>query len=217
MPLSRLAVAMLAFAIFYAPLLADEPKPAAEKQDDWMPLFDGKSLDGWKKTSYGGEGEVKVEKGELVLEMGQSLTGVTYVNGNKLPKDNYEISLQAMKRVGDDFFCGLTFPVRDSHASYIVGGWGGTVVGVSSIDGLDASENETTRYRKFDHNKWYTIRVRVAGGKIECWANDEQTVEVELKDRKISTRSEVDPNRPLGISTYQVEAAFKDVKMRKLK
>ena len=26
----------------------------------------------------------------------------------------------------------------------IVGGWGGTVVGLSSIDGMDASENETT-------------------------------------------------------------------------
>ncbi|MDX1946595.1 MAG: DUF1080 domain-containing protein [Pirellulaceae bacterium] len=211
---SLLAALALTLAL---PLAADEPKPAADKKDDWMPLFDGKSLEGWKKTSYGGEGEVKVEKGELVLEAGATLTGVTYTKGDSLPKDNYEISLQAMKLQGDDFFCGLTFPVRDTHASYIVGGWGGTVVGVSSINGFDASENETTVYRKFEPNKWYSVRVRVAGGKIECWANDEQTADVEIKDRKISTRSEVDPNRPLGISTYQVKAAIKDVKIRKLK
>lgn len=199
-----------------ATIQAEDPQ-AADKKPDPISLFDGKSLAGWKITSFAGEGEVKVEKGQLLIEMGQSLTGVTYQQGDKLPKDNYEITLQAMKLKGDDFFCGLTFPVRDSHASFIVGGWAGTVVGLSSIDGLDASENETTKYQKFEHNKWYTIRVRVAGDKIECWVDKEQFVDVELKDRKISTRAESDPSRPLGISTYQVTAAFKDVQLKKLK
>jgi hypothetical protein len=213
----RLLSHSLALAyLFILPTLAAAEPATAEKKDDSTPLFDGKSLTGWKKTSFAGEGEVKVEKGQLVIEMGQSLTGVTLEKGDKLPKDNYEISLQAMKLKGDDFFCGLTFPIRDGYASFIVGGWAGTVVGLSCIDGLDASENETTKYRKFDHNKWYKIRVRVAGDKVECFIDDEQMLEVELKDRKFETRSESDPSRPLGIATYQVTAAIKDVKLRKL-
>src|SRR5262245_17585755 len=91
-------------------------------------LFNGKNLDGWKVTDFGGEGEVRVEDGQIIMRMGQPLTGVTLADGSKLPTDNFEVTLQAMKRKGDDFFCALTFPVRDSHASFVIGGWAGTVV-----------------------------------------------------------------------------------------
>lgn len=213
--------AALAFALSFtlaASLTADEPKPpAAAEKAEVVSLFDGKSLEGWKVTDFAGAGEVKVEKGQIVMNMGDTLTGITWKDAAKLPKDNYEVTLQAMKLKGDDFFCGLTFPVGDSHASLILGGWGGTLVGLSSIDGLDASENETTIYRKFDHNKWYTVRVRVAGGKIQAWVDKEQVIDVDLKDKRISTRIEVDASRPLGIATYQVGGAYKDIQLKRFK
>ena len=142
---------LLAIATLLIPATALAQQPAAK--DQAQALFDGKSLEGWKITEFGGEGEVKVEEGQIVMKMGQPLTGITWKAGDQLPKDNYEITLSAMKRKGDDFFCCLTFPVGDSHASFVVGGWAGTVVGLSNIDGLDASENETTKYEKFDANK----------------------------------------------------------------
>jgi len=191
-------------------------RAVAQDAAGWQSLFDGKTLDGWKITDFGGEGEVKVVDGQIVMRMGQPLTGITWKDGNNLPKDNYEISLQAMKRKGEDFFCGLTFPVRDSHASFIIGGWAGTVVGLSSIDGQDASENETTQYERLDQSKWYTVRVRVADGKIECWLNEKQMVDVELAGKRINTRIEVDPNKPLGICCYNVESGLKDIKLRRL-
>jgi hypothetical protein len=193
-------------------LVAEEPKAAGA----FTPLFDGKTLAGWKATDFGGEGEVTVEEGQIILRMGQPLTGITWKDAATIPTDEFEISLSAMKRKGDDFFCALTFPVRDSHASFVVGGWAGTVVGLSSINGSDASENETTQYEKFDSNKWYNIRVRVAGGKIECWIDDKQMVDVELEGKRISTRIEVDANRPLGICNYTVESALKDIKLKRL-
>ncbi len=217
---ARYALVVLAashLALLAPPALADEPaKPAADK-GEVIKLFDGKSLDGWKQSNFAGGGEVTVENGQLIINRGESLSGVTWKDAGKLPKDNFEISLAAMKLKGDDFFCGLTFPVGDAHASFICGGWAGTVVGLSSINNQDASENETTSYKKFEPNKWYKIRVRVAGGKIECWIDDEQMVDVELKDKRISTRIESDPSRPLGISTYQVTSAIKDVELKRLK
>jgi multidrug efflux pump subunit AcrA (membrane-fusion protein) len=189
----------------------------AVRDDKTLLLFDGKSLEGWTETNFAGAGEIKVEKGQIVMQLGDSLTGITWKDAARLPTDNYEISLLAMKLKGDDFFCGLTFPVRDSHASLILGGWGGTLVGLSSIDGLDASENETTIYRKFDANKWYKVRLRVAENKIQAWVDDEQVIDVDMTDKRFSTRIEVDASRPLGIATYQVSAAFKDVTLKRLK
>jgi hypothetical protein len=204
--------------------LADEPQPDAaapkkeEKKLNWKPLFDGKTLGNFKRTSFGGEGEVKIEKGQLILEMGEPLTGVHWdkEKAKELPTDHFEISLEAMKVKGDDFFCGLTFPVHDSHCSFIVGGWAGGIVGISSINGFDASENETTQYRTFKHNEWYKIRVRVSGNKLQAWINDEPMVDVDLKGKKIDTRFEVDVSKPLGLCTYRTTAAIRDFKVRTL-
>jgi hypothetical protein len=190
---------------------------ARAQEPQWQALFDGKTLNGWKVTDFGGEGEVNVQNGAIVMKMGQPLTGITWTRGEGLPKDNYEVTLQAMKRKGDDFFCCLTFPVRDSHASFVVGGWAGTVVGLSNIDGLDASENETTQYERLDQNKWYTVRVRVADGKINCWLNEKEMVDVELEGKRINTRIEVDASRPLGVCCYNTEAGLKDFRLRRLK
>jgi 3-keto-disaccharide hydrolase len=220
----RIVVATLSILLFARlAAFADEPKPASEpkkeeKKLNWKPLFDGKNLGHFKKTEFGGDGEVKIEKGQLILEMGQPLTGVTWdkEKAKELPTDNYEITLEAMKVKGDDFFCGLTFPCRDSHCSFICGGWAGGIVGISSINGQDASENETTKYRTFKHNQWYKIRVRVSGGKLRAWIDDEQYVDVELDGKKIDTRFEVDINKPLGLSCYQTTAAIRNFKIRTL-
>src|SRR5689334_21201211 len=90
------------------PPAAEELKPGAV-----LKLFDGKSLAGWKSTEFGGQGEVYVDDGKLILEMGSNMTGVTWDNAKRLPTMDYEVSLEAMRIDGDDFFCGLTFQVRD--------------------------------------------------------------------------------------------------------
>ncbi len=186
------------------------PAPGA-----WRPLFDGKSLEGWKKTEFGGEGEVRIEDGKLILDFGASMTGVTYQK--PFPKSNYEIRLEAMRVEGNDFFCGLTFPVAESHCSFIVGGWGGTVVGLSSIDGRDASENSTGQYREFKNGQWYKLRVRVTDDKIQCWIDDEQVIDQALEGVEISTRVEVNLNKPLGFATYDTRGALRNIAYRELK
>jgi hypothetical protein len=130
---------------------------------------------------------------------------------------NYELSLEAQRVSGSDFFCGLTFPVGDAPCSFICGGWGGGVVGLSSLDGNDASENETTKYQEFESKRWYKIRVRVTQGKIQAWIDDKQMVDVDTADKKISIRLEVEPSRPLGIATYNTAAALRDIKVREVK
>ena len=135
----------------------------------WITLFNGKDLTGWKETDYAGRGNVKVKNGELHIENGLVITGVTFTNKTILPKTNYELEYEAKKINGADFFGLLTFPVGDSHASLVTGGWGGAVTGISSINSMDASENDTTVYLKFNKNQWYKFRLRVTPDNLSVW------------------------------------------------
>jgi hypothetical protein len=193
----------------------EKPVPPFELSSEWRTMFDGKSLHGWHITDFAGAGEVTVEEGKIILGMGAALTGIDWTNA--VPKWDYEIALEAMKVDGSDFFCGLTLPAGDSFFSFIVGGWGGGVVGISSVDGADASLNETTKYMKFDRGKWYRIRVRVTRGRIETWIDDDQLVDLELKGKKISLRAgEIELSTPLGVASWQTTAALRDIRIRSL-
>jgi hypothetical protein len=176
-------------------------------------LFNGKDLTGWEITDFGTQGDVEVESSELVLGMGDGATGITWNSDLKIPKMNYEITLQAQRLSGNDFFCGLTFPVNEDHLTLIVGGWGGFVVGLSCLDGLDASENETGTMKQFANNRWYTIRVRVADDIIQAWINDAIVVDVAITNRALSLRPEVLLSRPLGIATWHTKASLKNIKL----
>ncbi len=179
-----------------------------------LQLFDGKSLLGWKQTKFGGEGDVEVDAGKLVLRAGNPMTGVTWTG--EYPRMDYELSLEAMRVDGSDFFCGLTFPVGENACTFVVGGWGGGVIGLSSLDGMDASENETTRYQEFENGRWHKIRVRVTEKKIEAWLDDKLVADVETEGRRISIRPEVELSRPLGISSYATTAALRKIVVRPL-
>lgn len=202
---------------------AKPPPPKTAAPDAWKDLFDGKTLAGWKPSSFATQREVSVEKsfqgggGAIVMELGEELSGITWTNAADLPVVNYEIALEAMKLDGDDFFCGLTFPVGKSSCSFIAGGWGGTIVGLSSVDGMDASENETSTSRAFDRNRWYRLRVRVTPEKIEAWIDDEQVVDLPTKDRKITIRyGAIENSLPLGIAAYQTRTAVRAIRLRRL-
>jgi hypothetical protein len=191
-----------------------ESKIAAPMQAD---LFNGRDLTGWKRSDFGGGSEPDVADGRLLVAMGAGLSGLTWTNTATLPMVNYEIALEAMKLDGSDFFCGLTFPVGTSHATLVVGGWGGGVVGLSSIDGLDASENETTKNLYLEPKRWFRISVRVTADRIVATLDDKVIADVETKGRKISLRhGEIDLSKPLGLATYQTSAAFRNITLKRL-
>jgi hypothetical protein len=191
------------------PLLADDAKP---KEAAWRELFDGKSLAGWKQSGYGGE-EATVEDGKIVIPLAERLAGITYT-GDDLPKTNYEVELEARRVDGNDFFVGLTFPVGDSHASLIVGGWGGSVCGISSLDGEDANNNETRKTLRFKKGQWYKVRLRVEPNRIRAWLDGEPLLDVDTTARKVDVRPEIAPSKPFGLATFSTSAEVKCVRLR---
>ncbi|MDC1003991.1 DUF1080 domain-containing protein [Opitutales bacterium] len=180
-------------------------------------LFDGSSLEDWEPTDFAGKGEVMIDaNGSLVLEMGAELSGVHW-KGEPLPVVNYEIHFKAKRTMGSDFFCGLTFPFKQSHATLILGGWGGSLIGISSIDDFDASENETGDAYIFEDNQWYDIRLRATDSEISVWINDEQVIDCEVEGRKVAMRyGEIEMSVPLGICTYATTGVIREVFLKEI-
>lgn len=180
----------------------------------WQPLFDGASLDGLTLTNYGGEGEITVVDGELRLAPGNPLTGFHLEDWR--PTSGYEIEVTAARLDGQDFFCGLTFPVGTDHLTLVLGGWGGTISGISNLDGVDASSNDTRRVRHFQTGRYYQVRIRLVDRQLQVTIDGKPFLAVALSDRQLSLRAEMDPCRPLGFACFQTEAAVQSLRWRPL-
>lgn len=208
-------------ALFLIGLTACVDNPKSKNRDvkprsadpGWVQLFDGETLDGWVVANFVLPGTVEVVDGAIQLEMGDGCTGVTW--GDDFPKMEYEVKLEAKKLSGNDFFCGITFPVGDSFCSLIVGGWGGPVVGLSNIDGYDASENETSSLKKFEPDSWYTIHLKVSSDKIEAWIDGEQVINLDTRGKQLSIRSDVAPSKPFGICSWRTSSTLRNIRLKK--
>ncbi|MBN2291496.1 MAG: DUF1080 domain-containing protein [Pirellulales bacterium] len=198
-----------------------EKKQLSEKQSDKnkkvQSLFDGKTLGKWeivKKYDFQAHGPIKVRDGAIVIDAGSPASGIRWTG--KMPRIDYEITLDAKRTTGSDFFCGMTFPIKKTYCTLIIGGWGGTIIGLSNINGSAASENEACTVGEFESNRWYKIRLRVTSAKIEVWIDKEKVIDQPTADRKFTIWWEQEPMRPLGIATWLTGSALKNIELKKL-
>jgi len=178
-------------------------------------LFNGKDLTGWEITNFGPQGPVYVSGGSIVLGMGEGCTGITWKK--EFPEQNYRVTLEAKRVSGNDFFCGMTFPVGKEPCSLIIGGWGGTTVGLSSINTMDASENQTTNYMEFEKEKWYRISLLVHADTIRAMIDDQVVVNfVKSKYDELSIRPEVELSKPFGIASWYTTAELRNIRLERI-
>ncbi len=173
---------------------------AGQPSSEWISLFDGRTLAGWKEAPYTRRGPVQVRDGMLVLGKGRT-TGIALTR--EFPKRGYELRFEAARLAGKDFFAGVTFPVHDTFCFWVNGGWDGTVVGLSNLDGNDASENDTSVMRDFVQGRWYAFRLAVTASRIQAWIDDALVIDVDYSQRKVELQfDETDLGKPLGFSAY---------------
>jgi hypothetical protein len=193
--------------------------PTAEGKnaaDRWVSL---ETLAPGKWAAIEGAAELGWDEMERVLGIGvgTDLNGVRWAG--PMPVLPYLLELEARRVSGSDFFCGLTFPVRGGKesVSLIVGGWGGSLVGISSIDGMDASENSTGSQHEFDDGRWYRIRVSVENERIQAWIDDKQVVDAHTEGQKLSLRpGPIEDCAPLGLATWLTSAELRGIRWRRM-
>lgn len=211
----------VAFTAFFRTTQAgDEPAaklPPEKKQPQVINMLEGKNAKLWRvidKFDFEDHGKVEIKDNQVILNRGEPATGIAWQG--ELPRINYELTLEARRIEGSDFFCGITFPIEKAYASLILGGWGGGVTGLSNVDGLSAVENETTNYIEFKQNQWYKVRLRVTPKKVEAWVGDEQIVDLAVADKKFAIWWEQEPARPLGIVTWNTKGGLRKISLKRL-
>lgn len=222
-----------------APAPAGNKTPAVHIVSDWSH---------WKKQDTGPAAKVEVKPdvpetnapkdvkrpelpaeakkaGVLVLGAGEPFSAVKYEGKDDiLPRDGYEISWDAMRIDGGDFFTALTFPVgkpgadkKEKCVSLVVGGWGGWVVGISSINHQFASENESTRSYEFQNGRWYRFTLQVTPEVIRVLIDGKEQFKIDVRDKQLTMHpSEIQTCVPLGFSSYQTTGAIRNLQIRKL-
>jgi len=194
--------------LVFASVLHGQNKPG-----DWHSMFDGKTLGKWRDTAFSGHGKARIENQAIVLAAGAPMTGVTWTG--EFPKSDYEVRFEAARIDGNDFFASLTFPVGDSFCTWVTGGWGGDIVGLSSIDGWDASDNETRSYVDFEKGRWYRFRLKVTTERITGWIDDRQIVDVIIAGRKVGLRyGEIKLSVPFGFASYGTVGGVRKIEYR---
>jgi hypothetical protein len=178
-------------------------------------LLSKNSLEGWAPTDFFKPGKVDIQDGILKMSRGKPMTGVTSLKKD-MPVSDFEIVFEARRIDGDDFFAALTFPVHSGFLTFVNGGWSGNITGLSSIDGSDASENETSCLYKFENEIWYQFRVRVEDQQIQCFINDKKVVDFDGTGRSLKTRVESRPSQPLGFACYDCESEIRNVLLKTL-
>jgi hypothetical protein len=183
-------------------------------------LFNGKDLSGWKAADIWGNGKVEaLSNGVVSCGIGKPLTGLAYTN--TFPTMSYEVKMEALRKEGSDFFVAMTIPVESNACTIVIGGWGGNLCGISSINIMDASENQYSEGVVFKNDVWYTLRVRVTPGLLEVFLNDTlYTAKVPFESSSVFTLragSDIDKTKPFGLATYETKALWRNLTVKNLK
>lgn len=188
----------------------EEPVPvtAVEPAPSWIMLM-GK----WVGTEGG---EVTEEDDVLRLGFGEMLTAAKWTG--EVPVAPFELEYDARRVNGTDFFGAVTFPAgKDEDVTFVLGGWGGGLIGISSIDDLDASENETGQAIGFETGRWYRVRIVREMAKIIVSIDDEKVIDVSTEGRKLSLRpGPISACLPFGFGTWQTTGEIRGARWRRM-
>jgi hypothetical protein len=189
---------------------------AAEKEDGWVSLFDGKSMKGWKANEN--KETWKFEKGNLVCEGPRS--HLFYVGSDK-PFVNFEFKAEVMTTPGSN--AGIYF-----HTRYQKDGWPkygyeaqvnithgdpkktGSLYGVVNVSNPPAKDNE-----------WWTQHIIVKGKHIQIKINDKTVVDYTEPENKKATSDQFE--RRLASGTFALQGHdpkskvyFRNIRVKRL-
>lgn len=175
---SHMKRSLTLFALFLSSLGGNE----AQAEGDWIELFDGKTLQGWKPNADAGA--YRVEGGVLRLHAThpRNRGHLFYVGDDDMLDLFRNFELEVVTRGEPDSNSGIFFHTDWETRDQVLHLANGYEVQLNSTlrekrktgslyDVVDISE------LKVDHSEWFTVRIRVEEKRIQVWLNDEQVVD----------------------------------------
>lgn len=181
MHLRRFAIALLSSLLVAAPSFAD----------DWVPLFDGKSLEGW--TQRNGTATYRVEEGTVVGKTNEGSPNSFLCTDQEY--GDFELEFEV--KVAEQLNSGVQIrsqtrggpkgrvngPQVEIEASGKNGAEAGYVYGEATGRGWLTPEDRLKPHKHFKDGQWNKFRVVAKGPRIQTWIND-QSIE-DLTDEEI--------------------------------
>jgi len=208
-------------------LLLAAPAAASAFGDDsatWIPLFDGKSLNGWKANEH--TGSFKVANGQIVVNGARSHL---FYAGQVRNADfkNFELSADVMTRPGAN--SGIYF-----HTAWQPAGWPSAGFEVQVADTNQGSngyrENKKTGslygvrnvYKQLvNDDEWFQIHILVRGKQVQIRVNN--MLVVDYAEPSEPFRGDPAFQRTIGHGTFALQAHdpgsttyFKNIRVRPL-
>jgi hypothetical protein len=174
-------LSIFALVLLTAPLAADE----------WKPLFDGKSLDGWEQK--GGEAKYRVEDGQVVgtsvPNTGNSFLCTTKNYGDFIlelefkvdPRLNSGVQIRSQCFAEPMLVVGKKIPAGRVHGYQVEidpsdRAWSGGIYDegrrgwLNDLKDTDTKDNAAAR-KAFKQDDWNQFRVECRGDSIKTWLN----------------------------------------------
>lgn len=153
----------------------------ADASDEWIPLFDGKSLAGWHKSDFGDNWSVEQDS---LVAAGHSAT--LYCGDAGAPRKfrNYELEVEARAEAGAAG--GVVLTSDDPPEGFTQSAY---VVRINNAPPGPDARKELARTGSLipAHNiygscvrdeQWFRIRVKVVADRVRVWVNDYPTVDL---------------------------------------
>ncbi|MEO0039299.1 MAG: hypothetical protein RIS38_247 [Verrucomicrobiota bacterium] len=169
-----------------------------------LPLFDGKSLAGWRASKNSPEGAYKVVDGVLQIRGGQGHLFFVGADGKASFKD---FDFKAKVKTYPGANSGLYF-----HTAYQDKGWpsqgyecqvNATHADKKKTGGLYAVQ-DVMDVAPAPDDEWFDYRIRVQGKRVQVWINGKQTVD--FTEPADWTPPKNMPGRRLGDGTFAIQA-----------
>jgi len=199
-PLLATLLASLFCVTFTASVRADDNASTKVTEEGFKSLFDGKTLDGWKKSEENPE-SFEIQDGTIVAK---GERGHLFYVGEGVPFKNFHFKAEVMTTPGSN--SGIYF-----HTKYQVEGWPKhgheCQVNVSQQDPKKSSSLygvDNTSNPPVQDNQWYTQEIIVNGRNIKLLINGEVMVDhTEAADKTAESK---DFERRLGEGTFAIQA-----------
>jgi hypothetical protein len=206
---------LLRLTTFALLVACSAPLLAADKEEGFTPIFDGKTLKGWE----GNEKMFHVADGAIVAgTLKEKIPQNEFLCTTK-EYENFELRLE-VKLVPANGNAGIQFRTKRIPNHHEVSGfqadvgegWWGKLYDESRRNKVLAGEDELGD--KLKKEDWNDYVIRAEGNHIQLWVNGVQTVDYTEKEPNIATK---------GIIAVQIhgggpaEASYRNIRIKELK
>ena len=184
-------------------------------------LLSAQWLSKWTTPMVPEAGRVVVNESSIRLDSGAPMTVVRFDALSELGLNlaHYEVTFEARRVEGTDFFAALTFPVgsQDRCLSFINGGWGGGTTGFSNIDHTPASDNLTASLQRYVLGQWHAFRVLVSPEEILVTLDGRSIIRTAVQGHHFGLRpGDIELCAPFGFASYETTGEIRAISIRSL-